>query len=113
MRHPVPDPSASAEDRDVHPSDDPYARVTRSARSIIATGGRPSYTVQYQPDDGGALVASVDEIPGLRIQVAGRKGVEKAAKGWIALLLELPEDEFDVIIQRARGHRSRSPESQR
>jgi hypothetical protein len=89
--------------------DDAYLGVTRAARALIAGGGRPSYSVRYRTQADGTLLASVEEIPGLSIQVTGRKGVAKVARGWIALLLDLPDDGFDVVIHRARVRLDRAP----
>ena len=73
----------------------------RRAQDAIRAGKRPSYRVRAKRGDSGDYRVLVLELPSLRLTTSSRKGIEGVARQWLALLLELPEDAFDVV--EARG----------
>jgi hypothetical protein len=79
----------------------------REARAAIAAGSLPCYRVRPDRGDDGGYRVSIVQLPGLTLTTTGRKGIKAVARVWVALLLELDEDTFDVVIVRSpRGPRT-------
>ena len=78
----------------------------RSARAEIARGRRPLFRYRAQTRDDGSYEVSVLDVPDGVISVTSRKGVEAAARTRIALLLNAPEDAFDLVAAPKRRRRS-------
>ena len=77
----------------------------RKAREDLARGRRPRFDVTVRRNADGSYSVSVLDVPEGVVSVTGRKGIDRAARSRIALLLELGEDDFDVMIDRTKGQR--------
>jgi hypothetical protein len=76
-----------------------WMTVIDAARRAIAQGERPWYGATYCRERDGSYQVVVEELPNVSLIVTGRKGVEAAVRARIALVLDVPEDAFELSIK--------------
>jgi hypothetical protein len=92
-------PLAGARQQLVLDGDGHWTGVVTAARRVIAQGQRPWYGVLYNTQPDGTYRVVVSELPNISLVVTGRKGMERAVRARIALVLDVAEDSFDLTFQ--------------
>ena len=65
----------------------------------MAQGQRPWFGARYCREANGSYRVTVGELPDVDIAVTGRKGIDRAVRARIALVLDVGVDDFDVTVQ--------------
>ena len=85
----------------------PEEHALRAARVDIAHGHRPLFRICRQREDDGSYTVQVLDVPGMVLSVTSRKGVEPAARTRLALLLDVAETAFDLVVEPSGRSRAR------
>ena len=80
----------------------PTSPLVQTPRQAIASGQRPLFEVQSRRERDGGYRISVPGLLAGAVRVTSRKGVEAAARARISLLLDVPEDSFDIQVISGR-----------
>jgi hypothetical protein len=92
-------PFAGVRQRLVLDGEGGWSGIVTAAQRVIAQGQRPWYSVQYSRQPDGTYRVVVSDLPNVALVVTGRKGIERAVRERIALVLDVGVDDFDLTVR--------------